>query len=83
MFRIILTTTNVGLGDIAEVGGKNASLGEMMGKMRELEIRIPDGFVLKVEAFWRFMKENELIEKIGKELDSCNLDIISDLQRRT
>jgi len=50
--------------DVALVGGKNASLGEMVGALTKEGINIPDGFALTSKAFWYFLKEN----KIDKEL---------------
>jgi len=50
--------------DVALVGGKNASLGEMVRNLSKQEVNIPDGFTLTAKAFWYFLEKN----KIDKEL---------------
>ena len=47
--------------DIAIVGGKNASLGEMLSTLGDRGIRIPDGFATTADAFRFFLKENHNI----------------------
>ncbi len=51
-------------GDVAEVGGKNASLGEMLRELKEKKIQVPDGFATTAAAYRAFLKENGLDEKI-------------------
>lgn len=46
---------DLGLADLAEVGGKNASLGEMVSNLASLGVRVPDGFATTAEAFRRFI----------------------------
>jgi pyruvate, water dikinase len=58
------------------VGGKNASLGEMMQNMTKQGIRVPDGFVLTVNAYDEYIRFNNLEERINeklKDLDVTNL----------
>ncbi|MFA6119034.1 MAG: phosphoenolpyruvate synthase [Parachlamydiales bacterium] len=50
--------------DIALVGGKNASLGEMYTKLTSEKINIPNGFATTSEAYWSFIEFNNLKEKI-------------------
>lgn len=50
--------------DVAKVGGKNASLGEMVQKLIPIGIQIPDGFATTAEAFRFFKKENQLDQPI-------------------
>jgi len=54
----------VGADDVALVGGKNASLGEMMRALGSLGVRVPDGFAVTAEAYRYFLEENDLVEKI-------------------
>ena len=56
--------------DVALVGGKNASLGEMIQALREEGIRVPGGFATTAEAYWRYLEANELEEKIRNHLDN-------------
>ncbi len=55
---------SVGSGDVAAVGGKNASLGEMVAKLKEEGIRVPDGFATTAEAYRLFVAENGLEEQV-------------------
>ncbi len=50
--------------DVAIVGGKNASLGEMISTLKTQGIRVPDGFATTAEAYWAFLDHNHLKEKI-------------------
>ena len=64
--------------DVAIVGGKNASLGEMIGKLREAGIRVPGGFATTAAAYWRFLEANELETRLADRLgrlkdDNSNL----------
>ncbi|HRD44309.1 MAG TPA: PEP/pyruvate-binding domain-containing protein, partial [Ferruginibacter sp.] len=54
----------VSLGDIDQVGGKNASLGEMLQNLTPLGIQVPTGFVITVAAYREFLKYNNLDEAI-------------------
>ena len=63
---------NVDSGDVARVGGKNASLGEMVQNLKEAGIAVPDGFATTAEAFRRFLTENELDDRISTELDKLS-----------
>jgi len=50
--------------DVAEVGGKNASLGEMISQLDSKGIRVPGGFATTAEAYKRFLESNNLKQKI-------------------
>ena len=45
----------VNLGDIGVVGGKNASLGELLSKLTPLGVSVPDGFAVTAEAYRHFL----------------------------
>jgi pyruvate,water dikinase len=55
----------LGITDVPTVGGKNASLGEMVRTLTQQEIRIPDGFATTAEAYWDFLQANHLKDKIN------------------
>lgn len=77
----ILDLHEVGIHDVEKVGGKNASLGEMIQHLTGLGVRIPNGFVITVQAYQAFIADNNLaasIEKIVKEID---FDQIESLRR--
>jgi pyruvate, water dikinase len=50
--------------DVPLVGGKNASLGEMIRRLKKEGIRVPDGFATTSEAYWELLEANQLREKI-------------------
>jgi len=54
--------------DVPKVGGKNASLGEMIHTLKEKGIRIPDGFATTSKLYWEFVDNNNLKEKIESYL---------------
>ena len=61
--------------DITTVGGKTASLGQMMNVLATQEIEIPDGFAITVEAYWHFVNHNNLIshiEMLMAQLADCH-----------
>ena len=56
--------SEVGIEDVPLVGGKNASLGEMMRELGGLGVKVPDGYAVTAEAYRYFLEENGLFEKI-------------------
>jgi len=73
----IVSLQEVGLEDLDSVGGKNASLGEMLQHLAPLGINIPGGFVITVNAYKYFIESNGLeptIKKFIKEIDFENID---------
>ena len=54
--------------DVPLVGGKNASLGEMIAALKDEGIRVPDGFALTADAYWRFIDANDLREPMVDHL---------------
>jgi pyruvate, water dikinase len=50
--------------DVEKVGGKNASLGEMVKNLKQKGIEVPDGFATTAEAYWRYLEANDIKEKI-------------------
>ncbi|MDB9375442.1 phosphoenolpyruvate synthase [Nodularia sphaerocarpa] len=55
--------------DVAIVGGKNASLGEMIASLKHKGLRVPDGFATTADAYWQFLTANQLTEKIQSHLE--------------
>ena len=71
----------VGINDIDQVGGKNASLGEMLQNIGQLGIKIPGGFVITVAAYREFIRYNNLDDAIHNIINSIKLDDIESLRR--
>jgi len=61
---------NITLDDVAKVGGKNASLGEMIRSLKKEKVRVPDGFATTSKAYWDFLDANELSSKIEEQLEN-------------
>lgn len=72
--------SEIGLADIAEVGGKNASLGEMYTKLASKGICVPDGFATTANAFQTFLEENNLKSKLDELLKSLDRKNFSNLK---
>ncbi|QCW51911.1 phosphoenolpyruvate synthase [Nocardioides dongxiaopingii] len=71
--------STLGLGDLEQVGGKNASLGEMVSHLTDLGVRVPDGFATTADAFHRFIATDVdgsggLAERISGLLDGLDTD---------
>lgn len=62
----VIPMDTVGLADVARVGGKNASLGEMLRELGRYGIRVPSGVIVTTEGYRHFIAENEL-ESVIKE----------------
>jgi pyruvate,water dikinase len=65
--------SEIGLADVALVGGKNASLGEMYRELSRLGVKVPNGFAITAEAYRRFVSHNRLDRKIDEAL--ARLDV--------
>lgn len=76
---LILNFSEVGIGDVGKVGGKNASLGEMLKHFRPLGINIPEGFATTADAFWYFMRENNLEKPVFECLSALDIKEFSNL----
>ncbi len=69
----------VGRHDIESVGGKNASLGEMLGHLTKLGVTVPDGFATTAQAYRDFLQHQSLAERISKELQALDVDDVEKL----
>ncbi|UCE92154.1 MAG: phosphoenolpyruvate synthase [Methanobacteriota archaeon] len=81
----LLWLDQIGIKDIAKVGGKNASLGEMLGNLTEKGIRVPEGFAVTTKAFRWFVENAELDDKVKETLSGVDPDDpekVSEMGRR-
>ncbi|HEX9827461.1 MAG TPA: phosphoenolpyruvate synthase, partial [Flavobacteriaceae bacterium] len=76
-----LPLSKVGIHDVETVGGKNASLGEMIQNLTEIGINIPDGFVITVAAYREFLRFNNLDATIKTMIGNIIFDDIESLRR--
>lgn len=65
--------------DVEEVGGKNASLGEMISQLSTAGVRVPGGFATTADAYRAFLAHNGLADKINGRLSSLNVDDVDAL----
>jgi len=79
---LVLWLNEVGMENIELVGGKNASLGEMIRGLSSQGIKVPMGFVITAEAYRYFIDHNKLKEKIREILEGLDPNDIEDLRRR-
>ncbi|MDB1111041.1 phosphoenolpyruvate synthase [Pseudomonas extremaustralis] len=78
----ILWFKTLGLNDVAQVGGKNASLGEMYQKLTGEGIRVPNGFAVTSDAYRYVLEHNNAWAPLHAALDGLDPDDIKDLQAR-
>lgn len=77
----IIGLSEVRLDMIDLVGGKNASLGEMIGNLTDRGINVPDGFVVTVDAYDEYMKVNNLPERIRSLIENLEVDDLVQLRK--
>lgn len=58
--------------DVPVVGGKNASLGEMVQRLKEEGVRVPDGFATTAQGYREFLRANQLEDRLKEEIDKLN-----------
>ena len=75
----IIKLEKCGLTDIESVGGKNASLGEMIQNLTQLGVKVPGGFATTAVAYRNFMLHNDLDKRIHELLDALDVDDLSAL----
>ena len=81
MSDLILWLDELRLSDLGKVGGKNASLGEMIGNLAKLGVSVPGGFATTAEAFKQFIAQSGLAERIQKKLAALDVDDVAALTK--
>ncbi|MCB0112894.1 MAG: phosphoenolpyruvate synthase [Caldilineaceae bacterium] len=69
--------------DVPQVGGKNASLGEMIRELTQKGVQVPDGYAITAAGYRAFLRYNELEAPIHEILGGLNTADVNDLLRRT
>jgi pyruvate,water dikinase len=69
------------MADVPRVGGKNASLGEMIGELGKCGIRVPDGFATTASAYREFLATGGLARRIDERLQTLDPEDVAELAR--
>jgi pyruvate,water dikinase len=77
----VIPFEKIGIGDIAVVGGKNASIGEMLQGLTRVGVRVPGGFATTAEAYREFLAQGGLDKRIAGALQTLDVDDIEKLGR--
>ena len=72
--RLVVPFEELRMTDVEDVGGKNASLGEMISQLAAAGIRVPGGFATTAAAFREFLTHNDLTRRIAARLQDLNVD---------
>lgn len=78
----ILWFTEIGMDNVPEVGGKNASLGEMVVNLADAGVRVPGGFATTADAFRRFLAVDGLDDRINSTLEGLDVEDVNELAAR-
>ncbi|WP_016854708.1 MULTISPECIES: phosphoenolpyruvate synthase [Halomonas] len=71
----------LGMNDVERVGGKNASLGEMISNLAEAGVTVPGGFATTAHAYREFLSHEGLNERINEALSTLDVDDVAELAR--
>jgi len=78
---LVLWYNQLGMNDVDRVGGKNASLGEMITNLSSLGVSVPNGFATTSEAFNLFLDQSGVNQRIYALLDKTNIDDVDELAK--
>ncbi|MDR1162937.1 MAG: phosphoenolpyruvate synthase [Candidatus Accumulibacter sp.] len=79
MSDYVISFDQLRMTDVESVGGKNASLGEMISQLTNAGVRVPGGFATTAKAFRDFLEHERLAERIDAELSALDVDKVTDL----
>ncbi|MBG6241786.1 MAG: phosphoenolpyruvate synthase [Candidatus Symbiopectobacterium sp. Dall1.0] len=79
--RNVLWYSQLGMHDVERVGGKNASLGEMITHLSELGVSVPNGFATTAQAFNYFLTQSGINQRIYELLDRTDIDDVNQLAK--
>ena len=81
MSQNVIWFENLRMTDVESVGGKNASLGEMISQLTEKGVRVPGGFATTASAYRAFLAHEGLNERISAALEALDVDDVTELAR--
>ncbi|MEM8684582.1 MAG: phosphoenolpyruvate synthase [Pseudomonadota bacterium] len=79
MQQYVMNLAELGMDDVETVGGKNASLGEMISNLHDLGVTVPGGFATTAQAYREFLAQDGLAERINAQLANLDVDNIDAL----
>lgn len=77
--QYIMPLRGLSMADVGLVGGKNASLGEMISNLSGAGVSVPDGYATTAKAFWDFLNHNKLRERIEERLKDLDVNDVKQL----
>ncbi|MCH1926703.1 phosphoenolpyruvate synthase [Shewanella sp. C32] len=81
MQQYVLWYQELGMDDVSKVGGKNASLGEMISNLANAGVQVPGGFATTAYAFNEFLEQSGVNQKIYEILDTLDVDDVNELAK--
>ncbi|MDE1463972.1 phosphoenolpyruvate synthase [Spartinivicinus poritis] len=81
MEAYVVSLAELGANDVEKVGGKNASLGEMISQLTAAAVKVPTGFATTAEAYREFLEKSGLNQRIHDELDKLDVDDVNALAK--
>lgn len=78
---LVLWYNQLGMNDVDRVGGKNASLGEMITNLSSLGVSVPNGFATTSEAFNLFLDQSGVNQRIYELLDKTDIEDVDELAK--
>lgn len=81
MSAMIIPLAQLRMDQVAQVGGKNASLGEMIGALAASGVRVPGGFATTADAYRAFLAQDGLTQKIHEQLDQLDIEDVKELSK--
>ena len=75
----VIWFSQLGMNDVERVGGKNASLGEMISHLADAGVNVPDGFATTADAYRKFLAHDGLADRINAALDALDVEDVDAL----
>lgn len=79
MAEYVIWFRDLGMNDVERVGGKNASLGEMISQLSNAGVSVPDGFATTAQAYRDFLEQSGLNDRIQSALNDLDIDDVKKL----
>jgi pyruvate, water dikinase len=82
MYKYIKFFKEININDVPEVGGKNASLGEMQRNLAPKGVHLPNGFATTAKSYYHFIDETGIRDKIAQTLEGLDVQNVKSLRKR-